>query len=112
MLMNHKNFHFTQIPAKTNDVMFFKSPKMLFLGHFWPFLVIFAQWGFFPRNPALSQITLYGLLTPCQVSEKTNELILRKLTDRQKNRLKDRWKDGQTLLYRTFLAEARGPIMV
>ena len=65
MLMNHKNFHFTQIPDKTNDVIFLKSPKTMFLGHFWPFLVIFAQWGFFPKNPALSHTTIYGPLTPC-----------------------------------------------
>ena len=25
MLMNHKIFHFTQIPDKTNDVIFLKS---------------------------------------------------------------------------------------
>ena len=49
MLMNHKNFHFTQIPDKTNDMIFLKSPKTLFLGHFWPFWVIFAQWGFFQK---------------------------------------------------------------
>ena len=42
MLMNHKNFRFKQIPDKTNDMIFLKSPKILFLGHFWPFLVIFA----------------------------------------------------------------------
>ena len=65
MLMNHKNFHFTQIPDKNNDVIFLKSPKTMFLGHFWPFLVIFARWGFFPKNPALSHTTIYGPLTPC-----------------------------------------------
>ena len=42
MLMNHKNFRFTQIPDKTNDMIFWKSPKTLFLDHFWPFLVIFG----------------------------------------------------------------------
>ena len=47
MLMNHKNFCFTQIPDKTDDVNFLKSSQTLFLGHFRPFLVIFAQWGFF-----------------------------------------------------------------
>ena len=36
MLMNHKNFHFTQIPDKTNDAIFLKSPKTMFLGHFLP----------------------------------------------------------------------------
>ena len=34
MLMNHKNFCFTEIPDKTNDIIFLKSPKTLFLGHF------------------------------------------------------------------------------
>ena len=39
MLMNHKNFHFlTQISDKTNNVISLKSPKTMFLGHFWPFL--------------------------------------------------------------------------
>ena len=38
MLMNHKNFYFTQIPDKANDVIFLKSPKTMFLGHFLPLL--------------------------------------------------------------------------
>ena len=113
MLMNHKNFHFTQIPDKTNDVIFLKSPKTMFLGHFWPFLVIFAQWGFFPKNPALSHTTIYGPLTPCQVSEKTNEPILRKFTDRQKDGRMEEWTDRRTdrwtLFYRTLPAKAGGP---
>ena len=98
MLMNHKNFHLTQIPDKTNDAIFLKSPKTKFMGHF---LVIFAWWGFFPKNPALSHATIYGPLTACYLLEKTNEPIPRKLTDR--------WKDGHTLFYRTLLAKARGP---
>ena len=36
--MNHKNFHFTQIPDKTNDVTFLETPKTMFLGHFGLFL--------------------------------------------------------------------------
>ena len=40
MLMNHRNFHFTKIPDKTNDIIFLKSPLKMFLcrlcfGHFW-----------------------------------------------------------------------------
>ena len=35
------------------------------------------------KNPALAHTAIYGLLTPCYVSEKTNKPILRKLTDRQ-----------------------------
>ena len=54
MLMNHKNFRLIQIPDKTNDVIFLKKPKTLFLGYFWHFLVISAWWGFFPKNPAVT----------------------------------------------------------
>ena len=36
--MDHKNFRFTPILEKTNDLIFLKSPKTLFLGHFWSFL--------------------------------------------------------------------------
>ena len=35
MLMNHKNCDFTQIPVKTDDLIFLKSRKNMFLGHFW-----------------------------------------------------------------------------
>ena len=54
ILMNHRNFHFTQIPDNTNHVIFLKSPVIMFLGYFWPFLVIFARWGFFPKNLAVT----------------------------------------------------------
>ena len=49
MLINHKNFRFTQIPDKTNGMIFLKSPKTLFLDHFWLFLVFFDRWRFFPK---------------------------------------------------------------
>ena len=49
MLMNHKNFRFTQIPDKTNDTIFLNKSKNLDFGPFWPFLIIFSQWGFFPE---------------------------------------------------------------
>ena len=57
ILMNHMNFDFTQIPDKTNDMIFLQSSKTMFLGHFWSF---FIRWGIFPKNPALSHITIYG----------------------------------------------------
>ena len=38
ILMNHKNFDFTQILDKTSDVIFLKIPTNMFLGHFWQFL--------------------------------------------------------------------------
>ena len=48
-LMNHKNFHFTQIPDKTNDVTFLKSPDHVF----GPFLTIsghFCLMGIFSKT--------------------------------------------------------------
>ena len=105
MLINRKNFHFTQIPDKTNDVIFLKSPKTMFLGHFWPFLVIFAWWGFFPKNLAVTHNYIWAPNTMLSF-RKTNEPILRKLTDR----LKDGRKDKETLFYRTLPAKAGCPI--
>ena len=40
-------------------MIFLKKPKPMFLGHFWPFLVIFARWGIFPKNLALSHTNIY-----------------------------------------------------
>ena len=34
---------FMLIPDKTNDEIFLKSPKSMFLGHFWLFVFIFAK---------------------------------------------------------------------
>ena len=42
MLTNDKNFRFKQIPDKTDEMIFLKSPKNLFLGLLWPFLFIFS----------------------------------------------------------------------
>ena len=64
MLMNHKNFHLTQIPDKTNGVIFLKIPKNMF----WSILTIFGHFclmGILPKNLALSHTTIYGPLTSC-----------------------------------------------
>ena len=37
----------TQIRDKTNDKIFLKSPKTMYLGHFWAFL---PKWRFFPEK--------------------------------------------------------------
>ena len=91
--MNYNNFHFTQIPVKTNDVIFLKSPKT-FLGHF---CVNFCPMGIFPINPSLSQTTIYGPVISCYVSAKTNEPIPRKLTTNRRADLflKDSSSRGQ-----------------
>ena len=43
----------------------------------------------FPKNQALSSTTSYGFLAQCQNSEKTNDPIQRKLTDRRKDGQKE-----------------------
>ena len=62
MLMNHKNFHFAQIPDKTNDVIFLKSPETMFLGHFWSFL---PDGDFSKKSGSVTHTTIYGPVTPC-----------------------------------------------
>ena len=69
-LINHKNFHFTQIPDKTNDMVFLKSPKIMFWEHFWPFLIIFAQWGFFPKNLAVTHNYIWAPNTMLSLKNK------------------------------------------
>ena len=82
---------------------------------------IFCQ--FFEQKYFLQKIwpscaATHGSLTPCWVSKKTNEPIPRKLLDGrmegQKDRRmegqKDRRKDRQTLIHRTLLTKAGGPI--
>ena len=83
-LANHNTLYFRSFLAKTNDSIFRKSPKTLFLGLFGPLLPIFEKMRIFPKNPALSLFYVYGPLTSCKKIEKTNEPILRKtVTDGQ-----------------------------
>ena len=58
--------------------------------YFWHIFLIFGTNKFFKKNPALPHTT-HGSLTPCRVSEKTNEPIPRKLSDRRME-----GQDGQT----------------
>ena len=61
-LMNHKNFNLTQIPDKTTDVIYLKSPKTMFwdiFDHFWSFL----SDGIFSKKSGCH--TIYGPLKPC-----------------------------------------------
>lgn len=68
------------------------NSKKNFLGH---------NPNFFPKKTQLSRKTLYGFLSLCKSIEKNNTKIQWKPPVRQ--------KDGQTLLYRTIWATARGP---
>ena len=50
----HKNFHFTLISDKANDLIFLKKSKKSC------FLALFDIIFFFKKNPALSHIAKYG----------------------------------------------------
>ena len=65
---------------------------------FRPNLVHLTQiWAanFFFINLAPSVTRCYGQLSSCIISEKTNDPILRKLSDGWMDRWRDRWTDGQ-----------------
>ena len=97
MLMNHKNFYFTQISDKTNDRTFLKSPKTMFLGHLWPFLVIFARCGFLQSGA----VTHNYLWTPQQHAK-----FQKKLMSQFRENLRTDGRTGQTLFYRTLQTAA------
>ena len=85
MLMNHKNFHFTQNPV------------------FGPFLVIFAQWGFFTKNPAVTGNYIRAPNTMLSFRKKL-------MSQSQENLQTDRRTDGQILFYRTLPVKTGCPI--
>ena len=99
MLINHQNFHFTQIPDKTNDGTFLKSPKTIFLGHFWPFL---PNGGIFQKNPVVTHNYIWAPNT--MLNFRKNEWTIPEKTYIQKERQTE-GRTGQTdPFYRTLLA--------
>ena len=56
-------------------INFRQSPKNLIFDHI---SAMFAKMGVFGKNRASSVFSVYGPLTSCKESEKTNEPILRK----------------------------------
>ena len=86
---------------------FFNKFKKIYFWHTFPILgqkFIFIL--YFYLFLALSGITSYGFLAPCQNLEKAPDPIPRKRPDRRT----DGKMDGQTLFYRTFPVTAEGPI--
>ena len=77
MLMNHKNFCFTEIPDKTNDVIFLKSPKPLF-----------KLW--------LTRGTIYDPLIPCKFRGGEKTTLMSQFQD---NLRTDGKIEGQALFY-------------
>ena len=85
-----------------------KFQKTLFLDHFWPFQSFLPDGDFFQKSSSATHNYIWTE-TPCQVSEKTNEPIPRKL---QTDRRTDGRTDGQTLFYRTLPTKSGGPTTV
>ena len=99
MLMNHNNFHFTQISDKTNDIIFLKSPKTVFLSHFLPFLVIFAREDFFQKI-WLCHTQLY--MAPQHHAKFKKKLMSQSQENLWTDKRTDGRTDGQTLFHRPF----------
>ena len=65
-----------------------KVQKPYFGGFLGPF-PIFEKMRIFPKNRALSLLSVYGPLTSCKITEKTNEPIQRKVRYGRTNRRTD-----------------------
>ena len=88
MLMNSINFHFRLIPRKTNDKIFQKIVKTLFLPKFrW-------KWIFLEKRN-LPGFKYSNHLQSCKKSEKINDSLLRKMLNWQKDKQMDREKIRQ-----------------
>ena len=96
ILMNHKNFDFTQIPGKINDAIFLKSPKTMF----WAIFDHFYLMGiFFKKSSCHTQL----YMGPYYYAKFQKKLM----SQSQENLPADWTRYRQTLLYRTLPAEAR-----
>ena len=92
MLINHKNFHFTQIPDKTNDMIFLKSPKPCF----WAIFDHSLPDGNFFQKIRLCHTQLY--MDPLHHVNFQKNLM----SQSRENLRTDGRTDRQTLFYRTF----------
>ena len=81
----------------------------MFLDHFWPFLVIIAWWGFFPKTPAVTHNYIWAPNNMLSFRKKLMSSSRENLqTDGRTDGRMEGWKDERTdRPY--FLAEARGP---
>ena len=98
--------HFRRFSAKTNDRILKYNQKGPFLDHFGPFLPNLGQTRVFPKNRALSLLSIHGPLTSCKISERTNDPIPRKCVTDVRTYVHTY---GQTLIHRP-LPQSRGSI--
>ena len=100
MLMNHKIFHSTQIPEKTDYMIFLKKPPV-----FGSFLTIFGQFcliGIFSKNSG--SVTYNYIWAPNRMLSFRKKLISQfwenlqtdRRTDRKTDWITDRRTDGRT----------------
>ena len=96
------SYHCMQFQGKLKNQTWETGKKTLLLG-----LILAQIWAtnfFFFKNLTLSVTRNHGQLSSCTISEKTNDPILRKLsdgrTDRQTDKETDRWTDGREWFHR------------
>ena len=92
--MNHSNFDFTQIPDKTNDMIFLKSPKSHALGPFLPDGI------FSKKSSSVTQLYMD--------SYHYTKFQKKLMSQSQENLWADGRKVRQTVFYRTLPTETRG----
>ena len=95
MLMNHKNFHLTKIPDKTNGMNQVQKPCFwAIFDHCWSFCLMGS---FFKKSGSVTHNYIWAPNTM--------------LSFRWKGRRKDRRTNRQTLFYRTLSANSGGPMI-
>ena len=88
MLMDNKNFRFTPIPDKTNDLIFLKSPKTLF----WVIFAHFCPMGIFSKESG--SVTHNFIWAPNTVLRFRKKLISQFRENLQTDR--EGWTEGWT----------------
>ena len=90
MLYIVESYHCMQFQGKLMNQTWENGKKTNFGPDFSLFLAQIWAANFSPANLASSVTTYHGQLSPCTISEKTNDPILRKLSDGRTDRQTDR----------------------
>ena len=81
-----------------------KTQESSFLANFGSFISTWGPRNFFLENPNLSLFSVYSLLFPCKILERTSQQIPRKTGYRRKDGRKNRWLPGKAWIHRTSSA--------
>ena len=108
MLINRKNFCFTQIPDKTNES---KNPVLgsflTIFGHVCQMRIFSKKFGSVTHNYILAPSTILSLRKKLMSQVRESLWTVRRMDGRTDGRT-----DGQTLFYRTLSAKAKDLIMI